>query len=97
MILYHRTNAAAAILSEGFRDGGGTFLTTEWWTGVWLSNVPLDGNEGADGDTLLRLELPEQMIADYEVIEDGKPYREWLVPARLINEKAGGLCVVEEE
>jgi hypothetical protein len=99
MILYHRTSATAAerILCDGFRDGVGPYLTPEEHSGVWLSNVPLDCNEGADGDTLLRVELPEQAIADFEWIEDGKPYREWLVPARLINEKASGLCVVNED
>jgi hypothetical protein len=65
--------------------------------GVWLSNVPLDGNEGANGDTLMQLELLERTIADYEWIEDGAPYREWLVPAQLVDGKASGLCVVEEE
>ena len=71
-------------------------MTTEEHSGVWLSNVPLDSNVGADGDTLLRLELPEQAIADFECIEDGKPYREWVIPARLVNEKASGLCVASE-
>ena len=99
MILYHRTHAAIAepILCDGFRDGTGTYLTTEEHSGVWLSNVPLDINEGAEGDTLLQLDLPEQTIADYEWREDGKRYREWLVPARLINEQASGLCVVDED
>jgi len=46
---------------------------------------------------LLQLDLPEQTIADYEWIEDGKTYREWLVPARLINEQASGLCLVDED
>jgi hypothetical protein len=43
--------------------------------------VPLDVNEGAEGDTLLRIDLsmPESDIADYEWIEEGKPYREWLI------------------
>src|SRR5205814_9679817 len=96
MILYHRTHAAIAelILRDGFRDGTGTYLTTEEHSGVWLSNVLLDIIEGADGDTLLRLDLPEHTIADYEWIEDGKTYREWLVPARLIIAQASGLCVV---
>jgi hypothetical protein len=99
MILYHRTRASAAelILCDGFRDGVGTHMTTEEHRGVWFSNVPLDSNEGADGDTLLRVELPEQAIEEFEWIEDRKPYREWLVPARLINEKASGLCVVNED
>src|ERR1700722_2127622 len=98
MILYHRTHAAIAkrILSDGFRDGSGTYMTTQEHSGVWLSNVPLDINEGPDGETLLQVELLEQTIANYEWIEDGKPYREWLVPARLLNEQASGLSVVDE-
>jgi hypothetical protein len=94
--LYHRTYDAVAeiILRDGFRDGAGTYMTTEEHSGVWLSNVPLDGNEGAKGDALLRLELPEKDITDFEWIEDGKPYREWLIPAALVNEKASGLCAV---
>jgi hypothetical protein len=98
MILYHRTHAPVAkrILSDGFRDGSGTYMTSEEHSGVWLSNVPLDENEGASGDTLLQVELLEQTIADYEWIEDGKPYREWLVPARLLNERTNGLSIVEE-
>jgi hypothetical protein len=99
MILYHRTHAAIAdrILRDGFRDGTGTYMTTTEHSGVWLSNVPLDINEGAAGDTLLQVEMPEQSIADFEWIEDGKPYREWLIPARLVNERASGVCVVDED
>jgi hypothetical protein len=36
----------------------------------------------------LQVELPEQTLAGKELIEDGKPYREWVIPARLINEQA---------
>ena len=37
--------------------------------------MPLDIHEGAGGDTLLQLDLPELTIADYEWIEDSKTYR----------------------
>jgi hypothetical protein len=86
LTLYHRTSAAVAgtILREGFRDGVGTYLTDREWTGVWLSNMPLDCNEGAEGDTLLQVKLSESDIADFEWIEEGKGYREWLIPARMI-------------
>jgi hypothetical protein len=99
ILLYHRTHAAIAerILCNGFRDGTDTYITTKEHSGVWLSNVPLDINEGTDGDTRLQVELPEQAIAGFEWIEDGKPYREWLVPARLINERGSGVCVVDED
>src|SRR4051794_38175011 len=98
MILFHRTHAAIAalILRDGFRDGTGSYLTDEQHSGVWLSNVPLDINEGAAGDTLLKLDLPERTISNYEWIEEGKPYREWLIPAQLINDQATGFCVVDE-
>jgi hypothetical protein len=91
MILYHRTTAANAkrILRHGFRDHIGYYGMTRKRRGVFLSNVPLDINEGATGDTLLRVDLPEQTLADCEeLIEEGKPYREGVILARLINEQA---------
>jgi hypothetical protein len=55
---------------------------------VFLSDVPLGENEGTSGDVLLRVVLPEGRIDMdfFEIVEEGKPYREWCVPARLINE-----------
>jgi len=53
-------------------------------SGVWLSNIPLDENEGAKGDVLLRIDLDTD-VARFEWIEDGKPYREWLIPASIVN------------
>ena len=100
IVLFHRTTeeVATSILDAGFRDTTGTYLTSQEWTGVWFSNVPLDTNEGAKGDVLLKvsLSLTEDEIADYEWIEEGKPYREWLVPAALIN-PAARVEVVDDE
>ena len=58
--------------------------------GVRLSDQPLDSNEGACGDVLLRVNLActEGEIADYEWVEEGKGYREWLIPAALLNRRA---------
>jgi hypothetical protein len=57
--------------------------------GVWLSQEPLDANEGANGDTVLRVTFKGRLPSlDYwEWVED-KTYREWLVPAELINKNA---------
>jgi len=89
VVLYHRTTTGnvKAILAEGFRDRSDCYMTDRLWTGVWLSNVPSDQNEGAHGDSLLRVELQmnEATLDEYEWKEAGKGYREWLVPARLIN------------
>jgi hypothetical protein len=85
---YHRTSrkAAEAILNEGgFRDREGTYLTGRAWQGVWLSNVPLDANDGAEGDVLLEVRIAARLVRPYEWVERGKPYREFLVPAALVN------------
>ena len=34
---------------------------------------------------MLAVDIPETMIAEYEWVEDGKPYREWLIPAEILN------------
>jgi len=92
MILWHRTRAAAAesILREGFRDGYRRYMTDREFSGVWLSDRPLDSNEDACGDALLRVVLActENEISDFEWIEEGKTYREWLIPAAFVNERA---------
>jgi hypothetical protein len=52
---------------------------------VWVSDRPLDNSEGASGETLLQIEVAEPMIAAYELVKEGKPYREWLIPAAILN------------
>src|ERR1700682_137227 len=89
MRLYHRTRRAnaKAILIGGFRDGRGNSLTKGELSGVWLSDRPLDANEEACGDILLRIDLrlPKKEIEKYEWKEDGRRFREFLIPATLVN------------
>ena len=86
MIVYHRTHHADAILRDGFRDTEGTYLTAERWRGVWISAPwPLDENEGADGDAVLAIEIPETVFVTHEWVEEGKTYREALIPAEELN------------
>jgi hypothetical protein len=91
MILYHRTDPQAAekILQQGFRDGTGKYLTRNTYSGVWLSDAPLDENEGACGHILLEVvtEMTECEIAQYEWTEEGKGFREFFVPAAQINSR----------
>jgi hypothetical protein len=91
LVLWHRTTspAAAAILAGGFRDNAGFIVAGvgEEFTGIFVSNIPLDSNEGAKGSTLLRVLLArtEEDISEFELVEDGKTYREWIVPAAILN------------
>jgi hypothetical protein len=43
----------------------------------------------------LSLNIGDQQISRFEWIEDGKPNREWLIPARLINEIANRVVELE--
>lgn len=99
MILYHRTNrnAAERILQEGFRAGEGRYMTARTFSGVWLSNVPLDQNEGAVGNVLLKVHVnfPAKELRFWEWQEEGKGYREFLIPASVLNPSVTKLSVAE--
>jgi hypothetical protein len=95
LVLYHYTSAEAAeaILCEGFQDGEGLYLTTAGWRGVWLSDHPLDSNDTGrlhrpPAWVRVSLDLPEEAIAEYEWVCEEGSYREWLIPAAIINAHA---------
>jgi len=97
--VYHRTAAesAKAILRDGFKDATGYYLTDREHAGVWLSDRPLDANEDVNADTLLEVLIDPDSLADYEWVEEGKPYREWLVPAVILNRCIKAIRVLEVE
>jgi hypothetical protein len=91
MILYHVTTSdrARTILQHGFRDGTGPYgLEGIELRGVFLSDRPLDSNAGLplDADTVIvvTIDCDEGAIADFELIEEGKEYREWCVPREVL-------------
>ncbi|MER6557228.1 hypothetical protein ABT300_05585 [Streptomyces sp. NPDC001027] len=84
---FHTTDAAEAILREGFRDGeGGYMFASLTLRGVFLADMPVGVNEGAKGEDVLAVTLPSGLdLADYELVQEGSTYREWCVPAALLN------------
>ena len=96
LTVFHRTTRTAAeqILRSGFRDTTARYLTDREWSGVWVADRPLDNSEGASGEALLQVEIAEEILTDYEWVEEGKPYREWLVPADILN-KDGQIKLTE--
>jgi hypothetical protein len=100
--LFHATSPepAEAILTEGFRDAEGSYMLVDLTlTGVWVSNVPLDENEGAKGSTTIEVILPDDVdLNDYELIDESghSGYREWCVPADVLNEH-GSLRLLSED
>lgn len=88
MKVYHCTSvtAAAAIERDGFQDRTGHYLTEAEHSGVWVSDGPLSENEGVDDPSVVfEIDLDELAVQDFEWIEEGKPYREWLIPAAMLN------------
>ena len=87
MKFYHSTSKSNArkIIKSGFKDMTGKYMTNCHHKGVWISDVLLDSNEGAIGEVILELNIPEQIVCPYEWVEDDKPYREFLVPADILN------------
>lgn len=93
MLVYHRTHHADAIEREGFRDGYKMFVTDDSDAlevrGIFVSaNWPLDENEGADGDVVLELDIPDELFAKYEHVAEGLTYltyRKAMIPAAELN------------
>lgn len=98
--LYHRTTSSSAesILAGGFRDRVGAYGTDVELCGVFLSDRPLDANEGATGDVLLIVEisLTRAEQEDCELVEEGKSYREFIVPADSLNNRASARVTDDE-
>jgi hypothetical protein len=85
MNVYHRTDEAEEILENGFQDGTGYYMTGGAFSGVFVSDRPLDPNEGAIGHEVIEIGIPSSLFTDYEWEEVGKPYREALIPAAELN------------
>ena len=85
MKLFHGTDSSEAILEKGFIDATGTYLTDQEWSGVWLSDRVMVADGGAMVESTLVVEIPEEWVVEFEWAEEGKPYREFFVPAELVN------------
>ena len=90
MNLYHRTYEAEAIIRGGFHDVEGIYLTPtlDAHHGVWVSDRPLDEQEGALGNVVLEISgVPEAAIVDHEWVHPVhlRSFREFLVPADVLN------------
>lgn len=96
---FHTTDAAYVILRDGFRGGTGNYMLVGFTlTGVFLADRPVDSNEGAQGDQVLAVEFGDDVRLDeFELVEDGAPYREWCVPAEILNRHAMVRLLVDDE
>jgi hypothetical protein len=85
MKLYHPTKHSSEILRDGFGERSGAYLTETDHSGVWLFDRPVNAHIGDDdSDVMLELEIPESVVVPFEWVT-GLPYREFLMPAALVN------------
>jgi hypothetical protein len=85
MRLYHPTLHSADILRDGFGESSGAYLTETDHSGVWLYDRPVAIQMGGgDEAVLLEIDIPESLVAPFEW-GSGLPYRQFLMPAALIN------------
>jgi hypothetical protein len=98
VVLFHRTTIADArqIVRNGFEDLRWAFGHEDELsevvkaTGVWLSERPLEADEGPGGDAQLEvvLDLAEDTLSAFEL--DGVLWdtRLWVVPSAMLNPHA---------
>ena len=96
MRLYHVTDrdSAEGIVSDGFKDAEVIHDDSELLIGVWLADRCLAGEDdvgprlGPVPDVALSVELSDDLVERYERADPAKPYREFCVPATLLNDYA---------
>jgi hypothetical protein len=92
MKVYHLTSVESgnSIEADGFRDNTAPpYMTRSEHKGVWVSDIPLMLLCPLDDDDVVcfEIEVPEDALAPHEWIEEGKRYREFLVPSAVLNER----------
>jgi hypothetical protein len=87
MALYHVTTAegAASIEANGFADAAGYYRQEADRAGVWIADTPQPVGGGLSSPVVIEIDAPAAALAEYEWSEAGKPYRQWLVPAAVLN------------
>ena len=64
----------------------------------WLSDRPLDsndtGNVGAYTTLAVTLDCNFDALSDYEWVQEGQSYREWLIPADFVNKRTVSIVVL---
>ena len=86
MRIFHSTVNAhvAVIVREGFKDNEEKYLSDFAWRGVWVSDRPLP-LDGESCNALLALEIPDELFAEYEWVQEDATYRGSLIPATILN------------
>lgn len=96
--LYHRTTIgdARAIVQNGFENQKWRFEHEDASTevkkalGVWLSDRPLDGEDGPPGDAMLEvvMDASEESLELFQLQGAVWDAKLWIVPAEVVNARS---------
>ena len=103
---------AKIIRAKGFKDRVGSYgihrVTSDGSVprmrrGVWLADRCLDANHGLPTDfpqdqdyIYFKFDIPAKLIRQYEVPEECKSYREWCIPAQIVNKYFTGATTTRQ-
>jgi len=100
MRLYYRTNASTAqdIITEGFPVNETESIYLTELTGIWLTDIVFNVNEDLSDMKVLAIDidLSEDELESYEVTAYSTPYKEYLFPVKVINDK-GFMQIMKEK
>ena len=86
MRLYHVSDHAEIILKEGFQDDPGFYRGSKLHRGVWLfAEPPAEGPQESATLRTVVVQIPDEVAARYEWLEEQVPQRRFLIPARVVN------------
>ncbi len=87
LIMYHFTSreAADAILRSGFINNRGTYMTSRVHEGVWLTDEAVNISQCLEACLAVELPFTYDEITQYEWVGETTDYREWLIPAQVLN------------
>jgi hypothetical protein len=86
MQLYHASPDAEAILEQGFVDGDSFYHSGRLHRGVWLFDRPTGGGEDTTADSrTVVVDIPDDLALRHEWLEEDRGYRQFLIPAELVN------------
>ena len=98
LILYHYTSweNACSIRERGFLDGVDAHMTRH--EAVWLTDDSDDPFQGAGGTCRIAVHIlaTEAVLDQFERRDEESDYREWLIPAEVLNNLVGGLDITDE-
>ena len=65
--------------------------------GVWIADAPLYEYEPPAGTSVVMIDLDEAGVRPFEWRHNGRTFREFLVPAELLNARGGARLLTWEE